>query len=330
MPESVYASSGGFPQIAVSGSGALAYLESEQALALHVSWVDGTGKASPAVTVPRNYSDLVLAPDGRRAAFHLWDEDNDIWVGDLVRGGLTRITFTKEEEETPVWSSDGRELAYAAARDGKRGVFIRPADGSAAAVERKVWEDTDHFHVNDWSRDGGTILVEVRRAATANDILAIDVEAGTAKTLLASPYAEYNARLSPDGRWLAYVSEESGRAEVYVQPYPSLDARVPVSTAGGQEPVWARDGRTLFFRTAESVMEARVTATAPLEFAAPTVKFRDSFMRTQGTAHTHFDVAFDGRFLMIENPTQDSVGRQMIHIVLNWADQLKRLAPARK
>ncbi len=331
MPESVYVSSGGFPQIALSGTGAFAYVASEEAQALQVSWVDPQGKATPAVTVPRNYSDLVLSPDGRRAAFHSWDQDNDIWVADLVRGGLTRLTFTKDEEETPVWSSDGRELAYAAAaRDGKRGVYVRPADGSAAAVERKIWEDTDHFHVNAWSRDGGTILVEVRRAATSNDIVAIDVKAGTAKNLLASQHPEYNARFSPDGKWLAYVSEESGRAEVYVQPYPALDARVPVSTAGGREPVWARDGRKLFFRSAESVMEASVTSTSPLEFAAPKVLFRDTFTRTQGTAHTHFDVAPDGRFLMIENPNQGTIGRQEIHIVLNWVEELKRLAPVKK
>lgn len=215
-------------------------------------------------------------------------------------------------------------------RDGKRGVFIRPADGSAAAVERKIWEDSDHFHVNDWSRDGGTILVEVRRAATNNDIAALDVQAGTVTNLLASPYPEYNARFSPDGKWLAYVSEESGRAEVYVQPYPSLDARVPVSTAGGLEPVWARDGRTLFFRSAANVMAAVVTSASPLEFAAPKVLFRDTFTRTQGTYHTHFDVASDGRFLMIENPTQGTLGRQEIHVVLNWAEELKHLAPAKE
>lgn len=331
LPEAVYVSSGGAAQLAVSDTGALAYVASEEAQALQLSWMDGQGQTRPAVTVPRNYSDLVLSPDGRRAALHLWDQDNDIWVADLVRGGLTRLTFTKDEEETPVWSSDGKQLAYAAAaRDGTRGVFIRPADGSAAAVERKVWEDPDHFHVNDWSRDGRTLFVEVRRADTNNDIVAIDVQAGTAKNLLASPYAEYNARLSPDGKWLAYVSEESGQAEVYVQPYPSLDARVPISTAGGREPVWARDGRKLFFRSDDSVMEAALTSASPLEFAAPRVMFRDTFTRTQGTAHTHFDVAPDGRFLMIENPNQGTIGRQQIHIVLNWAEELKRLAPVKK
>lgn len=331
VPESVYVSSAGLAQAAVSDTGALAYVASEEAQALQLSWVDPQGQARPVVTVPRNYSDLVLSRDGRRAALHLWDQDDDIWVADLVRGGLTRLTFTKDEEETPVWSPDGKELAYAAAaRDGKRGVFTRPADGSASAVERKVWEDIDHFHVNDWSPDRRTILVEARRAGTSNDIVAVDVEAGTSRNLLASPYPEYNARLSPDGKWLAYVSEESGRPEVYVQPYPALNARVPVSTEGGREPVWSRDGRTLFFRSAESVMEAAVSPMSPLEFAAPKVLFRDTFTRTQGSFHTHFDVAPDGRFLMIENPNQGTVGRQEIHVVLNWADELQRIAPAKK
>jgi Tol biopolymer transport system component len=330
MPESVYVSSAGLAQAAVSPAGGLAYLASEEAQALQLSWVGPQGQASTAVTVPRNYSDLVLSSDGRRAALHLWDEDNDIWVADLVRGGLTRLTFTKDEEETPVWSPDGKELAYAAAaRDGKRGVFTRPADGSAAAVERKIWEYVDHFHVNDWSPDRRTILVEVRRAGTGNDIVAVDVETGTAKDVLASPYDEYNARLSPDGTWLAYVSDESGRAEVYAQPYPALNARVPVSTDGGREPVWSHDGRKLFFRSAESVMEAGVVSMSPLEFAAPKALFRDTFIRTQGSYHTHFDVAPDGRFLMIENPNQGAIGRQEIHIVLNWADELKRLAPVK-
>ena len=331
VPESVYVSSSGLPQAAVSATGALAYLASEEAQALRLSWVEPQGQARPVVTVPRNYADLVLSRDGRRAALHLWDEDNDIWVADLVRGGLTRLTFTKDEEETPVWSADGKDLAYAAAaRDGKRGVFTRPADGSAAAVERKVWEDVDHFHVNDWSPDRRTILVEIRRPGTSNDIVAIDVETGTARTVLASPYAEYNARLSPDGTWLAYVSEESGRAEVYAQPYPALNVRVPVSTEGGREPVWSRDGKKLYFRSAESVMVAGVMSRAPLEFAAPTIMFRDTFTRTQGTYHTHFDVAPDGRFLMIENPNQGTIGRQEIHIVLNWTDELQRIAPAKK
>src|SRR6185436_19394325 len=326
----VYVASSGLPQVAVSHTGTLAYVAREETQALQLVWVDPSGQSRPALTVPRNYSDLVLSQDGRRAAIHIWDQDNDIWVADLIRGGLTRITFTKEEEETPVWSPDGKEVAYAVATtDGKRGVFTRPADGSASAKERLVWQDANHFHVNGWSLDRRTILVEVRRVAN-NDIIAVDVETGTAKDLLASPYPEYNARLSHDGKWLAYVSEESGRAEVYVQPYPGLNARVPVSTAGGREPVWSRDGRKLFFRSADNVMEAAIASLSPLEFATPKALFHDTFTRTQGNLHTHFDVAPDGRFLMIDSPKQAVVGRQEVQIILNWAEELKRIAPVKK
>ena len=212
----------------------------------------------------------------------------------------------------------------------KRGVFIRPAEGSASAKARMIWQDANHFHVNDWSPDRRTILVETRRT-TNNDILAVDVETGTAKDLLASPYPEYAARFSNDGKWLAYVSEESGRAEVYVQPYPALNARVAASTAGGHEPIWSADGRKLFFRSADSVMEAAITSVSPLEFAAPKALFRDTFIRTQGNQHTHFDVAPDGRFLMIESskPAITST-RQDVQIILNWTQELKRIAPVKK
>jgi len=105
---------------------------------------------------------------------------------------------------------------------------------------------------------------------------------------------------------------------------------VAVSTAGGLEPVWSVDGRKLFFRSADSVMEAAVTSMAPLEFAAPKALFRDEYIRTQGNVHTHFDVAPDGRFLLIENPNRGGMARQEIHIVLNWAEELKRIAPVKK
>jgi serine/threonine-protein kinase len=330
VPEPVYVGSSGLPQAAVSDAGALAYVAREEIQALQLVWVDPQGQTRPALTVPRNYSDLVLSPDGRRAASHIWDQDNDIWVADLIRGGLTRLTFTKDEEETPVWSPDGKDLAYTSvSADGKRGVFTRPADGSASAVQRMIWDDPSHFHVNDWSPDRRTILVEARRT-TNNDILAIDVETGKAKDLLASPYPEYNARFSPDGKWLTYVSEESGRAEVYVQPYPALNTRVAASTGGGREPIWSRDGRKLFFRSTENVMEVAITSTSPLEFAPPQVLFRDTFTRTQSNVHTHFDVAADNRFLMIESLNPGSAGQPQIRIVLNWFEELKRIAPVRK
>jgi len=332
MPEAVYTSAQTYyAQAHVSDTGTLAYVTGQDSAKLALAWVDEKGAATPAFTVPRNYSDIVLSPDGRRVATHLWDEDNDIWVADLQRGGLTRITFTPEEEETPVWSPNGQELAFGVTRGANRALIIKSADGGAASAERQVWESKDHFHVTSWSSDGQTLIVEIARSATKNDLVAVDVKTGTARDLLTSPYAEYNARLSPDGKWLSYVSNESGRPDVFVQPYPSLSARVPVSTAGGKEPVWSHDGRRLFFRTSDSLMVADLTSTSPLEFSAPRVFTADHYVRTQGNYHTHFDVAKDGRLLVIQDPNAaTSSGHGEINVVLNWTESLKQAAPVKK
>jgi Tol biopolymer transport system component len=148
--------------------------------------------------------------------------------------------------------------------------------------------------------------------------------------VLASQYREVQARFSPDGKWLAYVSDESGRPEVYVQPYPALDQRVPVSTDGGAEPVWSPDGRRLYFRSEKHVMVATFTATSPPEFSVPRMLFTDRFVRTQGENHTHYDVAPDGRLLMLEDPAglANRPPGEMV-VVLNWAEELKRLVPAK-
>ncbi len=326
--------SSGWTQAAISRSGSLAYIPADaRQVSLRLSWADDRGAPTPALTVPRVYSDLRLSPDGRRAALHLWDEENDVWVADLARGGLTRITFAPGEDETPVWSPDGRDVAYGSERDGQpRTLFRKRADGSAAAVEEKVWQTLDHFHVNDWSPDGRTILVEVRRPGTLNDVIAVDVATGKDTPVLQSRFSERYARLSPDGKWLAYTSDESGRDEVYVQPYPALNTRVSVSTAGGLEPVWSRDGRRLFFRTTDSVMVATVAPASSIEFTAPKALFADRYERTQGMNHTHFDTAPDGRLLLIEDPAATSASafkRHQFNIVLNWFEELKRLAPVK-
>ncbi len=329
MPESVSVSTQTYcAQAAFSRSGALAYIESGGPMNdLRLVWADKEGNTSLALDAAHSYSDPVLSPDSRRAALHLVEKDDDVWVADLVRGGLTRITFTPEEDETPVWSPDGRELAYAASRAGQpRTLFRKLVDGGSAAVEHAIWHDPQHFHVNDWSPDGRTIIVEILRPETANDIIAIDVETGTETTLLASNYRETLARFSPDGKWLAYVSDESGRNEVFVQPYPALNARMAVSIQGGVEPIWAPDGRRLFYRSPEHIMEVSVASISPIEFSAPRKLFADRFIRIQAIAHTQYDVAGDGRLLLIDGSPGASPTVE-INIVLNWAEQLKRLAP---
>lgn len=324
VPETVVVSAQtGWAQMDVSANGTAAFISSRTSEnRTTLAWTEADGRAAPALSVLRVYSDLRLSPDGRRVAAHLWDEQNDIWVADLTRSTLTRVTFTANEEETPVWSPDGRELAYASDRTpSPRAVVRRAADGGASSTEHVVWQSTDHFHVNDWSADGRTIIVEVRRSGTANDLVAIDVATGKERVLLASSFRERQGRISPDGRWLAFTSDESGRDEVYVQEFPSLARRVTVSTAGGAEPVWSRDGRRLFFRGDGKMLSS--SATGPLEFSAPAPVFTDTFGRTQGDTHTHFDVDAAGRFLVITSPST-SRERGQVHVVLNWEQQLKK------
>jgi Tol biopolymer transport system component len=333
LPESVAVSTLSlWAMAAIAANGTMAYigdtgLQGQSQLV----WADEHGRTSPALTAPRVYSDPKLSPDGKRVALHLWDEDNDVWIGDLVRGGLTRMTFSPTEDETPVWSPDGMHIAYASQRTGQpRTLYRKAADGGAAAAEHQVWQNADHFHVNDWSPDGRTIVVEIQHGSTANDLHAIDVQTGRDTPLLASPYKERQARFSPDGNWLAYTSDESRRDEVYVQPYPSLDRRVAVSTAGGYEPVWSRDGKRLYFRTQDSLMVAAVASASPLAFSAPRPLFGDRFVRAQGDTHTHFDVDAAGRLLLAEaQRTAQTAPRMQIQVVLNWIETVKQMAPAR-
>jgi serine/threonine-protein kinase len=317
-------------QMAVAANGTMAYVMPLGTTGgdLELWWVDAEGRSQPVVLERHNYSDLRLSPDGRRVATHLFEDENDVWVWDLVRGDSTRITFDPSEDETPIWSPDGLSLAYASSREAGRVVYLRRADGSASAVETVIWEGSEHLHLNDWSAADGKLIAELNRGS--NDLIAIDIESGEETPVLQSSFNEKMARLSPDGRWLAYVSDESGEDRVYVQRYPELDRRVPVSTADGYEPVWSRDGRTLYFRSAEGMMAAPRVSDEELEFAIPEPLFPDTYARTQAGNHFHFDVGPDGRFLLIGDPlaaSSGSVVREKIVVTLNWTEELKRLAP---
>ena len=325
----------GLPQLAISEQGTLVMLSPDQGdERLVLVWADRGGTTTPAFTVPRRYSDPRLSPDGRRVALHLWDEENDIWIADLQRGDLTRITFDPAEDETPVWSPDGRYVAYSSDRQGQpRTVFRKRVDGNASEPEEVVWQGSEHSHVTDWSPDGRTIIVQRAATATSDDVLAIDVDTKEATPLLASPFSERQARISPNGRWLAYTSSESGRPEVFVQSYPALDARVTVSTNGGVEPVWSRDSTRLYFRTDDDIMMSSVVSTDPLELSTPAALFADRFVRTQGDNHIHFDPAPDGRLLLIAYPdvAREAGPREggRLMIAVNWLEELKRTLPIR-
>jgi len=288
----------------------------------------GPNGATAAGTIgSRAYYDPRVSPNGQRIAVEVADASDDIWVGDLQRGTMTRLTFDADEDETPVWSPDGKWIAYSSSKPGQpRTVFRKAADGSG--VEETVWTSAEHSHVEDWSRDGRTILVSVDAGGTHNDIWAVPLDGATkARPLIQTKFAESNARLSPDGRWIAYQSDESGRDEVYVQRFPSLDSKAQVSTEGGREPVWSRDGRALFYRGVRGVMEVPVSAGEMVQLGTPKALGEDVYTH-KGGPHTGYDATEDGR-LVFARDGQQQAATKYLAVIDNWFPELLRRVPVK-
>jgi dipeptidyl aminopeptidase/acylaminoacyl peptidase len=283
--------------------------------------------AVPANVATRAYYDPRLSPDGQRVAVELADPSDDIWIADLKRGTMTRMTFDAGEDETPVWSPDGKSIAYSSSRPGQpRTVFRKAADGSGA--EEQVFASNDHSHVEDWSRDGRVMLVGVDGASTHSDIWVVPI-GGSEKphALIQTNFSEGNARLSPDGRWIAYQSDESGRDEVYVQRFPMLGSKAQVSNDGGAQPVWSRDGRQLFYRVAGAVITVPVTTGDALEIGSPR-KLAPDVYTNKGGPHTGYDVGSDGRLIFAKDEKQ-LASTKLLQVVQNWLPELLRRVPVR-
>ena len=317
----------GTPQYDVSRDGVLVYFPaggtSTAGSLLTVRGLDGA--LSPLAPDVRMHSDPRLSPDAKRLALHIVGGQDDIWIYEIERGAMTRFTFEPGEDETPAWSPDGQWLAFAGTVRGGdgRAVFRRRADGSGA--EEVLWSSLNHSHVNDWSRDGRSVLAEVVDPKRRSDLVLIDVTAKTMAPLIATPFNEAAARVSPDGHWVAYHSDESGRAEVFIQAFPSLGHKVQVSIGGGEQPAWSRDGRTLYFRSESEFKSARVESGAgKIELSAPVTLFPDTFLRPQVVHHTTYEVFPDGRMLLFRHPADVSARDAVVVGVFNWLDDVRR------
>ncbi len=323
------ASLGGAAQYSVSDQGTLIYVlssvASESLAGLHKVSRDGGSTELTGMT--REYSDPRLSPDAQRLALHLPDHQDDVWIKDLQRGTLTRLSFGLLEDETPVWSPDGKWLAYSGwcgASDDSRCVFKRRADGAAEAAV--LWKTGAHIHVTDWSPDGAMIVLEVVDPERRSDLLLLNAGGGTPTPFLASAFSEQAARVSPDGRWVAYQSNESGKIEIYLESFPLPGRKVQVSTDGGVQPVWSRDGRELYFRSSTHLNAASVSGAASLAVGQPRRLFRDVYLRPQGDGHTTYDVFPDGSFVFINVlKDADAIAPSFV-AVFNWFEELKSAA----
>ena len=300
--------------------------------------MDRKGKEELLEAQPDAYSSPKLSPDGTQLALTVGSGENaDIWIWDLVRKTPSRLTFEKGEDSRPAWSPDGKRIAFFSNRGNEPGVYWKAADGTGP-VEKLV--TASGLNISDlcWSSDGKALVLE-EGADTGGDITMVSAEGNhERKPLLREEYTEANPQVSPDGRWLAYLSTESNasQGEIYVRPFPDVDSgKWQVSTGGGQEPRWSRDSRELFYRSGDdgAVMAVAVETEPAFRRGIPKELFRGDYYRQRGH---NWDISHDGkRFLMIKPPqaatseASPDAQPQKFNIVLNWFEELKRLAPVK-
>ena len=267
-----------------------------------------------------------ISPDGKTVAVDRDDPQTmvyDIWLHDLVRGTASRFTFGPRSNEFPVWSPDGSHIAFYSGRDGVGHPFQKATSGTARdeVLSQPLGDPPTSTRVDDWSRDGRYIILGKRNdARTKSEVWVLPLSPDRKPfPFLRTEFNEGYERLSPDGRWLAYTSDESKRNEIYVQSFPTPGGKWQVSTNGGERSVWSRDGKELYFLSPEGKMMAVAVTSGPkFEAGVPKPLFDVSF--PGGLAW--YDVSKDGRFL-IPIQLQQTANAPMT-VVVNWTTPLKK------
>lgn len=291
-------------------------------------WVDRKGSVQPLAPTKRAFALPRLSPDGQQLAMSINDGGNfSVWLYDLRRETFSRFTSEKSSA-FPVWSPDGKLIAFSSNALGPVSILRKPADSSAAAQPFTPAE-YPQFPTS-WSPDGSAIVLTEISPTAAGDIFLLSVKSERQpESLLATPNDEYNGMLSPDGRWLAYVSYESGQEAVYVRSFRGPGGRTQVSGGVGSEPLWAPNGRELFYRSGNGLMAVDVVSGPTFRAGKPKVVFRGNFDHGP-EGMNNYDITPDGqRFVMIKEAAPPAASGQLV-IVLHWFEELKRRVPADK
>ena len=317
---------GGRPKVALArDAGDLAYIPVQPASLARVA---RDGKAQTLLADPRTYHNPRVSPDGRQVALDISDVERDVWLLDLGDTTLSRISFETSGHDA-LFTPDGESIVFAVAKGNIIGAFMRRVDG--AGRTDSVLATGAQYSIHTITPDGriGIGVKTTGVATTGFDLVAVPLTGSDRKatTVLDSRYMEGFPALSPDGHWLAYVGDESGRAEVYVRPWPGPGPKVVISQNGGTEPIWSRDGRELFYRGPSGgtphLIAAAIEAKPALRVVSRTPLFDDADYET-ATPHANYDVMPDGRsFIMVRlAPASEFTYLQ------NWPAMLERQVAA--
>jgi Tol biopolymer transport system component len=312
----------GSAQYVVSRTGTLAYVPGGVENAQNkLVWVSRKGTEQLLDAPARSYSVPRISPDGGRVAL---DPDGQIWLYDIARKILTRLTFDGDLNIRPLWTPDGKHVIFSSATGGQQSIFWQLADGSGG---REQLISGEQLRVpSSISPDGRYLSYYDIDPNTQLDIWILDLRDRKARVFLQTRFNESASAFSPDGRWLAYVSDESGRAEIYVQSFPGPGGKWQISTEGGTEPVWNRNGRELLYRDGERIMSVEVSVQPAFAAGVPKQVFAGSY--ADPVIVPTYDMTPDGqRFLVLKADEQQAANNQIV-IVQNWFEELKRLVPA--
>src|ERR1700752_1745820 len=311
---------------AVSGTGTLVYLTGGRTLnSARLVWIDRYSKVEPLSLPERDYENVAISPDGTRAIVQIRGGKTDLWLYDLVRGTLTPLGDSAGSSQAPLWTADGARIIYRGTRQGFRNLYWRMADGSG--VDERLATKADSAQTpTSVSPDGRWLAFNENSALEPAGVgiwgMQLDGDR-TAHHFFQSPAGESDGQFSPDGKWLAYQASVSSRQEIYVSPFPGPGPRRQVSTGGGSEPLWSRDGRELLFLNGSQLMGVTVTPGATWSASQPYLVHGGRFVKGIN-GNTSWTMTRDGkRFLRIQLVEPE---RAITHIdiVLNWFSELKQ------
>jgi serine/threonine protein kinase/Tol biopolymer transport system component len=296
----------------VSASGPIVYRTGEAGVPRQLQWFDRTGKPLERIGQPWLIWSLALSPDERRVAFSRPDPEsgrNDIWMIELATGVPTRVTFDPAHDDDPAWTPDGLALSFWSDRNGKYGIYRKTIGSSVDAL---LYESSTPTYLGDWSRDGNFLLYH-----NVHGILALPmIGPREPRRLIDSPHTKDEPHFSPDGKWVAYQSDESGAPEVYVASFPEFDKRRPVSLGGGGVPWWRADGGELFYMSTDGkVMSVAIKPGPAPEFGAPAALFQSPVERPS-LVSAQYVVTRNGQRFLIAGAPPGMIAP--ITVVLDW------------
>ncbi len=314
LAENVRSEEWGSVQYTLANDGTLIYVSGGPAWIGKPVWANRGGATTPIAAPPRAYKNLSISPDGQRLALEISEGNQDIYLYEFARGNLTRFT-NKGDNGAPRWSPDGTAITFARYSASGTDIVSRSIDSGS----EKVLISGPAGDMQSWSPDGKYLLFMQVGQDTDLDLW---LKAGDqpASPWLITPFREMQAGFSGDGRYVAYVSDESGQYEVYVRPFSGETGKWQISTAGGEEPIWSKDGRELFYREGQKWMGVEVTTSPQFKAGPPRLLFDGPYLNVRGIS---YDVAADGRFLLLEENFKQPATTQL-QAIFNWSEEVKQ------